>query len=125
MPDQPDLEQRIADILETHMIRTDPNHPAYRSCRCGNQARDDELGDYELEDWRHHVAEVLVTELGLTPEYGVVYECDLPELPEEITESREQAYVLAAEKCQSCDHCRNALPKRVEVRYVSKWVPDA
>lgn len=41
-----------------------------------------------------------------------------------ITDDRAEAEMEAAEKCQSCDHCRNPLPKHVISRLVSPWVVD-
>ena len=58
------IERRIAEILRDHQRRIDFNHPAYGQCQCGfNPEEDEELYPHEMQ--ANHVAEVLVSKLGL------------------------------------------------------------
>lgn len=64
-----DITVRIADILTGHMIRTDINHPSFRRCRCGYHGTAEHSDLEELIEWRQHVAEQIVQQLGLEQEY--------------------------------------------------------
>lgn len=61
MPDQP--AEKIANIMWQHDLR---GMSAGRlNCTCGG------WNSYDADDWRLHVAKVLVSELGITAEWAL------------------------------------------------------
>lgn len=69
------------------------------------------------------MAKAAVEALELTEEWSVWYDEGDGFIDPDgfITDEREEAEEEAATNCQSCDHCRNALPKHVISRLVSPW----
>ena len=56
----PDIHDKVRGIIEDHMYE---NECALWNCHCGAN-----FGPPSVDgvDWEHHIADVLVTELGLT-----------------------------------------------------------
>jgi hypothetical protein len=114
-----DIQQRIAEILRDHW-QDSGDSPWVRQYECGcGQKVDDRTPE---TDHSTHVAEVLVPELGLTQEWGAVVEGETE--PDAWMDDLEWAQEQVAERCQSCDHCRNSIPKTLATRYVTEWVPE-
>ncbi|MBX9661654.1 MAG: hypothetical protein K2X00_24105 [Nitrospiraceae bacterium] len=65
------------------------------------------------------LAKSLVAGLGLTQEWGALHEGDTE--PDSWMDDRDWAQKQVSERCLSCDHCRNALPKKLVSRFVSRW----
>jgi hypothetical protein len=108
-------EKRIEEVLMEHGRRIDPNHPGYGNCRCGF------IVDLP-QDQAAHVAAAVLASLNLTEQWGVVTEDVFgDETPDDYADDQAHAEELAAERCQSCDHCRNALPKHIVRRLVGPW----
>lgn len=92
------------------------------------QAELDEHGceDDDEKRWQvaRHWAERVEAELQLTPEWTAVIDDDVVGgtiVADESTDSYEHAQEWVKERCKSCDHCRNAQPKFIAVRFVSAW----
>lgn len=64
MPDQPDIQQRIADIHAAHEWSPDEPYEGWGQCECDARW-------LKPSEHHTHVAEVLVSELGITREWAL------------------------------------------------------
>lgn len=109
----------VATTLKQHRDRHPFQSPP--ACCCGWVNR--QYGINDSTDHAGHVAEAVVEALGLAEQWGVVTEdVFVDETPDDYADDQQHAEELAAERCQSCDHCRNSLPKHVVRRYTTQWV---
>lgn len=104
----------VAAVIEMHAAA---GYKGNVECWCGER----------FPKWyahEEHVAATVLAALQLTEQWGVVTEDVFgDESPDDYADDRAHADELAAERCQSCDHCRNALPKHVVRRLVGPWSP--
>lgn len=123
--------EAVAEVLRKHRIErcsvaTADYH--YQWGRCTGCDFESEYSPIKGVNWDELQADILAAHLslavldalGLEEEWGVAYDDEI--VPEEVFDTASEAKKSAAEKCQSCDHCRNALPKHVASHLISPWV---
>jgi hypothetical protein len=104
----------VARVIDAHTpTGSEPNITCWCNERFGSWA-----------EHAMHVAPLILASLDLREQWGVVTEDVFgDETPDDYADDQAHAKEIAAERCQSCDHCRNALPKHVVRRFVSGWQP--
>lgn len=119
------LVDRIAAVLRTHTPYEAIDGRLYcksRVCRPTTAEED------EAWDWAAHVAAAVAEALQLTQEWAAYIEDDVINgviCVDESTDDYEYAKTWAAERCRSCDHCRNAQPKFIATRWISGWEKES